>query len=55
MKYPCYGSPDPSLITVISGLVMHYMPLLIKPESSQRGLGFNLNLNHPIRAKKYLV
>jgi hypothetical protein len=42
----CYGSPNPSLITVISGLVMHYMPKLINPESSQRGFGFNLNLNH---------
>jgi hypothetical protein len=23
---PCYGSPNPSLITIISDLVMHYMP-----------------------------
>jgi hypothetical protein len=22
----CYGSPNPSLITIISGLVMNYMP-----------------------------
>jgi hypothetical protein len=23
---PCYGSPNLSLITIINGLVMHYMP-----------------------------
>jgi hypothetical protein len=33
---PCYGSSNLSLITVISGLVMHYAPELINSESSKR-------------------
>jgi hypothetical protein len=32
---PCYGSPNLSLITIISGLVMHYVLELINSESSQ--------------------
>jgi hypothetical protein len=33
---PCYGSPNLSLITVISGLVMHDVTGLFNSESSQR-------------------
>jgi uncharacterized protein YbcC (UPF0753/DUF2309 family) len=33
---PCYGSPNLSLITVISGLGMHDATGLIHSESSQR-------------------
>jgi hypothetical protein len=32
----CYGSPNLSLITIISGLVMHDATGLINSESSQR-------------------
>jgi hypothetical protein len=43
---PCYVSPNLSLITIISGLVMHDVIGLINSESSQRHFLFNLNLNH---------
>jgi hypothetical protein len=46
---PCYGSPNLSLITVISSLIMHDTTWLVNSESTQRlFLLFNLNLNHRI-------
>jgi hypothetical protein len=43
------------LIIIISGLVMHNVTELINYESNQRYFLFNLNLNHQIRANRYLV
>jgi hypothetical protein len=51
---PCYGSPNLSLITIISGLVMHDVIGLIHSESSQRHSWFNLNLNHRIWTNRFL-
>jgi hypothetical protein len=39
---PCYGSPNLSLITIISGLVMHDTTGLVNSESSQRHYYYNL-------------
>jgi hypothetical protein len=52
---PCYGSPNLSLITVISGLVMHYVLELINSESSQSDFWVNLNLNRQIQTNRFLV
>jgi hypothetical protein len=51
----CYGSPNPSLITIFSGLGMHDATGLIHSESSQRHFWFNLNLNHRIWTNRFLV
>jgi hypothetical protein len=52
---PCYGSPNLSLITIISGLVMHDATGLVNSESSQRHFWFNLNLNRRIQTNRCLV
>jgi hypothetical protein len=52
---PCYGSPNLTLITVISGLVMHDTTGLINSESSQRYFWFKMNLNYQIWTKRFLV
>jgi hypothetical protein len=52
---PCYDSPNISLITIISSLVMHYVLELINSESSQRDFWFNLNLHHQILTNRLLV
>jgi hypothetical protein len=50
-----YSSPNQSLITIISGLVMHDATRLINLESSKRYFWFNLNLNHRIWTNRCLV
>jgi hypothetical protein len=50
-----YSSSNLSLITIISGLVMHDATGLINSEWSQRLFWFNLKLNHWIWTNKFLV
>jgi hypothetical protein len=50
---PCYSSLNLSLITIISGLVMHNTTELINLESCQMHFWFNLNLNRWIQTNRF--